>query len=87
MPNKKTTKMTSSPNFITNPNLQSLWVDAFRVATRDDGIVAINFYASQPEGHAEQARIVSGLEPLKNLINTLCNSIDYYPADGGSKKA
>ena len=73
--------------FIHNNNLASLWVDAFRVGIREDQIVSINFYAAQPEGQIEQARIVSAEEPLKNLINTLCKSIDYYPNKDSSKKS
>ena len=83
----KTIKANPGSNFITNNNLPSLWVDAFRVGTRDDGIVSVNFYAAQPEGQLEQARIVSASEPLKNLINTLCKAMDYYPTKDSSKKS
>ena len=66
-------------NFINNTNLPTLWVDSFRVGVREDKIVSINFYAAQPEGQFEQVRVVSGTETLKNLIKTLCKSMDYYP--------
>lgn len=65
--------------FINNNNLPTLWVDSFRVGVRKDKIVSINFYAAQPEGQFEQVRVISGEEPLKNLIKTLCKSMDYYP--------
>ncbi len=83
----QTTNKKQPVKLIHNNNLPSLWIDAFRVGIREDKIVSINFYAAQPEGQLEQARIVSGPEPLKNLINTLCKSIDYYPTSDSSKKS
>ncbi len=73
-------------NFIHNNNLPTLWVDAFRVGVRKDRVVSINFYAAQPEGQFEQVRVVSGEEALKNLIKTLCKSMDYYPTKDSSVK-
>lgn len=86
MPNQAMKNM-QHINLINNNNLPALWVDSFRVGVREDKIVSINFYAAQPDGQFEQTRVVSGQEPLKNLINTLCKSMDYYPIKDSSEKA
>jgi hypothetical protein len=65
--------------FIANERLPSIWVDNIKVAKRSDNICALSFYANMPSGHVEQARMFASCDHLKEFLNIMCSSLDYFP--------
>lgn len=65
--------------FLSNSTLNSLWVDGINVARRNDEICFVRLLANLPEGVSEQCRFMTTTPHLKEFINALCSSLDYFP--------
>jgi hypothetical protein len=77
---EQTQKKTIAPKeFHANDNLQSLFVDYVRVASRKDGMYLIRCAVNLPEGIYEQARFLTDTKHFQRMIDTLCQSSKYYP--------
>lgn len=76
MPNPKEKR---AVEYFANNNLPTAFVDSLLVAGRGDKMHFVRFFASIPEGHAEQFRMMTTDHSLKELIDTLCKHCNYYP--------
>jgi len=63
----------------TNQNMQTSWCDSFVLALRDDDMALIRFLSNLPEGHFEQARIMTNKKMLTLFVDQLCAQLNYYP--------
>lgn len=62
-----------------NNSLPSIWIDHLLLATREDGICAMSFSTNLPTGHVEQTRMMTSTQRLKEMIEQMCTTLDYYP--------
>ena len=69
----------AQPKLNTNPALPNLWVDSLNVASREDNVCVLRFFTSLPEGFFEQVRVMTDKQKLKQFIDALCSTINYYP--------
>lgn len=67
------------PTLNANPTLPNLWVDNLSVAAREDGICALRFFTTLPEGIFEQVRVMTDKQKLIKFVDAICNTLDYYP--------
>lgn len=65
--------------FNMNEHLPSLWIDSISVAQRSDDICVISFFANMPSGMFEQTRVLTGTAHLKNFIDAMCKTMNYFP--------
>lgn len=83
MPNKNVKKY--SPKFHGNDSLPVLHIDDAYISYRDDKLVLVHFIANMPNGDFEQARIMIREDSLRDVIDTMCSVINYYPKKSSSK--
>ncbi len=85
MPNKNG----EEKDFTENESLPALFVDAIRVAPREDGVLLVQFGAQLPSGPKEQVRIMIHASFTKRMIDVFCKSCNYFPEDpdAATKKA
>jgi hypothetical protein len=62
-----------------NSQTPTSFTDGYSVAGRGDGAVFLSLLSSSPEQVFENHRTIIMKEDLKDLIDTLCQCIDYYP--------
>ena len=67
-------------------SIRNIWVDNLHLAIRDDDICVVRFSTNLPEGIFEQLRFVTNREQLKEFVNILCATLDYYPSKEKSSK-
>lgn len=77
MPNKELKPV--SPEFKANNALPLLFADVTRVSKRSDGMMLMQFAASNPGEFNEQARLIFPAPAARALIDLLCKVFDYYP--------
>jgi hypothetical protein len=70
---------TESPIFKANNALPLLFADVTRVSKRSDGMMVMQFAASNPGEFNEQARLIFPTHAARALIDLLCKVFDYYP--------
>ncbi|MFT5700257.1 MAG: hypothetical protein ACI8ZB_003129 [Desulforhopalus sp.] len=68
-----------------DPNLKAVWVDNIHMANRDDGISCIRLSANLPEGLSEQSRFMTNVKSLKEFVEVICSTINYYPTKKTTK--
>lgn len=68
-----------------NKNMPTCWADYFNIGVRADGMVLLRFFATLPEGVFEQARVITGQDHVKKILDTICSSLDYYPKKSPKK--
>jgi hypothetical protein len=68
-----------SPVFKANNALPLLFADVTRVSKRSDGMLLLQFAASNPGEFNEQARLIFPAQAARALIDLLCKVFDYYP--------
>ena len=68
-----------TPNFKENNALPLLFVDVTRVSKRSDGMLLMQFAASNPGEFNEQARLIFPAHAARALVDLLCKVFDYYP--------
>jgi hypothetical protein len=70
-----------------DPKLPPICVDNLNVAIREDGISLLRFLTTLPEGSYEQSKLITTTANLKNFIEALCSTLDYYPEKKSQKPA
>jgi hypothetical protein len=70
---------TELPVFKANNALPLLFADVTRVSKRSDGMMLMQFAASNPGEFNEQARLIFPVSAARALIDLLCKVFDYYP--------
>ncbi|HDR15404.1 MAG TPA: hypothetical protein ENN79_08005 [Desulfobacteraceae bacterium] len=80
---KATEQKIKTAELYADMSLKSLWVDNLHVAIREDDVCFLRWSTSLPEGFFEQARLMSGKKQLKEMIDILCFTTDYYPEKEG----
>ncbi len=81
MPTKKTVSL-QSDTVHRNDDLPVLYVDTCATSRRDDGINYLSFATNTPNipvSVVEQVRLVIDDQSLREIIDGLCESIDYFP--------
>jgi hypothetical protein len=57
------------------------WIDSMRVTVREPAHLAtLRFFSGLEEGHFEACRIQLPVDGLKNIVELLCRTLDYYPS-------
>lgn len=79
-PVKKDNGKEAIREILINPRLPTMWVDWLEPSIRADGIALIRLVTNLPEGAIEQAKFTTNENNLKEFINTLCKTLDYYPS-------
>lgn len=64
---------------ILRPDVPTIFSEQLRVAHRKDGMFLLSWLQSVPETFIEQARILVTKEHIKLIINSLCETANYYP--------
>ena len=77
MPNKKQKVV----QLHLDPSIKSLWVDNLHMAVRDDDVGVIRLSTNLPEGLFEQIRFMTGKKQLKEFVDIICATIDYFPSE------
>ena len=58
-----------------------LWVDRMEFGVRGDIPVAtVRFYSVCPPNLVEASRLQTSVAHLKQMVDVLCQSLDYYPS-------
>lgn len=81
MPTKKTVSPQSQKVHL-NDDLPVLYVDTCATSHREDGMNYLSFATNTPNipvGLVEQVRLVIDDESLREIIDGLCGSINYFP--------
>lgn len=80
---KATEPQIKTAELYADTSLKSLWVDNVQLAIREDDVCFCRWSASLPEGFFEQAKFMTGKKQLKEIIDTLCFTANYYPDKDG----
>lgn len=65
---------------VVDPALRLAWTDRMTISTRADVPVAtLSFYAVAMNKLCEAARIQTSIPHLRQMVDVICRSIDYYP--------
>ena len=65
--------------FHLDANLKNIWIDNLRLAVRDDDVCCVSLSTTLPEGIFEQIRFMTNKRQLKEFIEILCSTTNYYP--------
>ena len=81
MPTEKTVSLQSEEVHL-NHDLPVLYVDTCAISRREDGINYLSFATNTPNipvSVVEQVRLVIDDQSLREIIDNLCGSSDYFP--------
>jgi hypothetical protein len=62
-----------------NDNLLTLYLDSASVRRRTDGMYFVSFSAILPNAFSEQVRAIINEKHIRQIIDSFCQSADYYP--------
>ena len=68
----------SIPQLLNN-RLSLIWIDMLALSQRSDGNSMLRFFSQTPEGNMEQARLITSISHVKQIIDLLAKSTGYYP--------
>lgn len=69
-----------------NANINTVWVDRMQVFLRSDALGMVSFATLiPPERLVEVGRFQMSVAHLKDMVNVLCRSLDYYPKKEASE--
>jgi hypothetical protein len=60
-------------------SIKNVWVDNLHMAVREDDVCVVRLSTYLPEGYFEQVRFMTNKNQLKDFIEILCSTINYYP--------
>ncbi|MDD3146044.1 MAG: hypothetical protein PHD82_01970 [Candidatus Riflebacteria bacterium] len=63
-----------------NPALNPVWVDGINIFIRTDDVCYLQLLATLPDGVYEQFKCMTNKNELKNIIDVLCASAEYFPS-------
>ncbi|MBW1650887.1 MAG: hypothetical protein JRJ44_09505 [Deltaproteobacteria bacterium] len=69
-----------------NANIKPVWIDDFDIGIREDDICFLRLVTNLPEGVFEQYKIMTNKRNLKEIINSLCSALKYYPVSDDTKQ-
>lgn len=72
-------KKASTNKEITRNQLPILYVDGISVNHRDDGITYLSFTTNIPDYSVEQVRLMIDDKHLPQILDLLCDLLDYFP--------
>jgi len=84
MPNKEDSKFS---DIHSNDSLPVLHIDSAFIGLRDDKMNFLSFITNLPSGNFEQARIMIRDDDLYELIDDMCNALNYYPKKPSGKRS
>jgi len=64
---------------VLDPNLKTVWIDNIYMAKRLDGVSIVRLSTHLPEGMFEQLRFMASEQSLKNFVDIICTTLNYYP--------
>ena len=68
-----------------NPNISPVWIDNIDIGIREDDMCLLRLITQLPEGAFEQYKIMTNKPNLKDIINSLCSALKYYPDPKNTK--
>lgn len=80
---KKIKTEETSLKLVHNNNLPNVWIDAFTIGVRDDGIASVSLFTNLQDGHYEQTRFMCSEGALLKLANSI---LDTHKAHKESQK-
>jgi hypothetical protein len=72
-------KKESKDELVLNNNLPTLYIDGFSLSRRKDKMNLLRLGVTLPEMTSEQVRVMFDEETMKSMVDTFCESINYYP--------
>ena len=79
MPNNKNTTDSKDKEIVLNNELPTIFIDGISIRVRNDNCALIRLLSTLPEGPYEQGRFIILDEDLRMIIQSLCESAEYYP--------
>ena len=67
------------PEFPINSNITTHYTDIVQTIHKSDGVSMLRFFTQLPAINFETCRIALPTHVVKNLVDILCHTLDYYP--------
>ena len=69
---------------VVDPSIPTVWVDRMQVLARAE-VATLRFQTALPEARYEVCRVQTSLGHLRDIVDVLCRTLEYYPTDPKKK--